>query len=173
MLPLTAEDLDAATDRRGHGSPRTRTGRRDGALGRTGLDLQDAGADRASQRRTGFAHRGATGARRRPAFPGARRCRRKEPGRLDDTASGRPCRRPSAWLADKAKAAQDAAGATVFDPKTGSGETRPGRSTGPVGTLGCRSAGPALPPDTPLFNVPQGWSRFSTGTLSPPGLLAG
>ena len=54
----------------------------------TGVDLQDPGADRASQRRTGFAHRGASGAGRPPGFPGAGRCRRKEPGRLDDSASG-------------------------------------------------------------------------------------
>ena len=54
----------------------------------TGVDLQDAGADRASQGRTGFAHRGATGARRRPALSGARRRRRKEPGRQLDSPSG-------------------------------------------------------------------------------------
>ncbi len=58
------------------------------ARARTGVDLQDAGADRASQGRIGFAHRGATGPRRRPAFPGAQRRRRKEPARQLDTASG-------------------------------------------------------------------------------------
>ena len=61
----------------------------------TGLDLQDAGADRASQGRTGFDHRGASGPRRQHALPGLEGRRRKESRGIDDTASGRSCRRSS------------------------------------------------------------------------------
>ena len=103
----------------------------------TGLDLQDAGADRASQGRTGFAYRGATGARRRPALPGARTPPTKRTGKARRFrfgpilppifGNGLPTRRRLAGSRQSAPAVR-------FDSKHQKrGKRNQGDSTGPEG----------------------------------------
>ena len=106
----------------------------------TGVDLQDAGADRASQGRVGFDHRGASGARRRPALPGARTRPTKRtakdrryrfgpilPPIFEDglPTRRRLCRKPP-----------ERAPAVRFDPKHQKrAETQPGRFCGARGAI--------------------------------------
>ena len=139
-----------------------------------GIDLQDAGAHRATQRRVGFNQRGATGARRSLPYLVLDAADEKNrqgstiPLRTDLAADLRQ------WLADKAKAAQDTAEARAvrFDPKH---QIRHGRNqgdaTGPEGQS-CLPLPtvPTLPPDTPIFTVPAGLVRILDRDLVAAGI---
>ena len=108
-------------------------------------------------------------------YSDARSGRRKEPRRIDDTASGRSCRRSSRMACRQgsgfAGSRQSNAGRSIRLETPETRKTQPGRFYGARGAIlsavDCRAE---LPADTPLFTVPDELVRILDRDLVAAGI---